>query len=331
MKYLVGCIAALLTLVGTILCLAKQVFALRNEKKRYDQLAKSGRSPTAKATDNDTVMATERALITQTDPVKMDEASSPRRAIATDMPALHTLQTEEDMHKPVRLPVQDDDILQIEDQGGRGALSTKSGRNTGKSKNDVSPISGGNDDHSANRSFDRDLQALSSKNKRQGGLEEELETPSTTKKKRRSNRKNRQTGLREDAGQRAADQAEPEARESAKPKKNQKKAKAAKQAQQKAHGDGEELAGSGNSDLAQVLAPPEANRGIKSERARVESINDLYDEDIAATYKSPNADEQHAKKEKKLNSVIEESEEYSVTPSRPAITDAGNSKNVTPR
>lgn len=57
------------------------------------------------------------------------------------MPALQSLQTEEDMNKPVSIPMKDNEILQIEDQGEKGVLSTKSGTRSGKSKNDVSPIS----------------------------------------------------------------------------------------------------------------------------------------------------------------------------------------------
>lgn len=96
------------------------------------------------------------------------------------------------------------------------------------------------------------------------------------------------------------------------------------------HGQDQRIAESNNSDLAQVFTLPEVTGATKKKSAPVDSINDLYDEDIATDYKSPNADKVHAKQEKKLNSVIEESEEYNVTPSRPAITDAVNSKNVTP-
>ena len=69
-KYLVGCICALLTLVGTLMCLGKQVFAFRSEKRRYEQLIKDGgKSPTQKPTSAKVgpdagPLHTERALIT---------------------------------------------------------------------------------------------------------------------------------------------------------------------------------------------------------------------------------------------------------------------------
>ena len=59
-KYLIGCICAFVTLVATLFCLGKQIFAFKTEKKRYEQLVRDAQPPSG---DDDGVMPTERALI----------------------------------------------------------------------------------------------------------------------------------------------------------------------------------------------------------------------------------------------------------------------------
>lgn len=66
-----------------------------------------------------------------------------------------------------------------------------------------------------------------------------------------------------------------------------------------------------NSDLAQVFSLPDIAGESKKPNMKtgVVPIHDLFDEDISK-FNSP-------EKEEKLVSVIEESDEYNVTPSRP--------------
>jgi len=65
-KYLVGCIAAFLTLVGTLFCLGKQIFAFKTEKKRYEQLVRENNNQPGSVTAEG-VMPTERHLMTNDD------------------------------------------------------------------------------------------------------------------------------------------------------------------------------------------------------------------------------------------------------------------------
>ena len=157
-KYLVGCICALLTLVGTLLCLGKQVFAFRSEKRRYEQLIKDGGkgsgSPTQKTSasakvEPDAALPTERALITEAGGKKDDDAVSPRKVISTDMPAMQLCQTDEDNGLQAEIPVAKKnaraaaEFMQIEDQGeeGSGALAKQSKKKQQRApQGDVSPV-----------------------------------------------------------------------------------------------------------------------------------------------------------------------------------------------
>lgn len=87
-KYLIGCVCAFFTLVGTLFCLGKQIFAFKTEKKRYEQLIRDNQN-----SSGENAMPTERALITATDEHK---TASPNKVVSTDMPALQTQQSDED-------------------------------------------------------------------------------------------------------------------------------------------------------------------------------------------------------------------------------------------
>lgn len=260
-KYLIGCICALLTLIATVLCLSKQVFALRSEKRRYDQLVKDGKSPTQKNDQPDAVMPTERALITEAnDPAKKEEDASPRRVIATDMPALQSCQTEENdtnldrQMKPKREP--SGDFLQIEDQGEAGTALTKKQSKKQKQllKEATSSISAKQD---VNELFDAEPEEMVEPAKQQ----------SSSKKRR--NRKAKQAKANE-----AATAVE-------------KKQKQEKSQTLVVHGDENPAV---NSDLAQVFALPDIpSNEKKPPTAKFDSINDLYDVDLTKKdqYSSP--------------------------------------------
>ena len=67
-KYLIGCICALVTLVATVLCLAKQICAFKTEKKRYEQLVREQSSEHHQAPQaDDLAVPTERALMANDD------------------------------------------------------------------------------------------------------------------------------------------------------------------------------------------------------------------------------------------------------------------------
>lgn len=139
-KYLVGCICAFLTLVATLFCLGKQIFAFKTEKKRYEQLVRDNQN-------REEVMPTERALITNDD-AKPTHAldDSPKRNIESRMRSSMNVDSNDD--KPLELKfskekIENDheDFLQIEDQDEKGGVSTKKSFKppTGKAQ-DVSSI-----------------------------------------------------------------------------------------------------------------------------------------------------------------------------------------------
>lgn len=105
------------TLVGTLLCLGKQIFAFKTEKKRYEQLIRDNQN-----SSGENAVPTERALITGTGET---ETVSPKKVVSTDMPALQTQQSdldedsvadEQKAHIKFSNKADNDDLMQIEDQ-----------------------------------------------------------------------------------------------------------------------------------------------------------------------------------------------------------------------
>lgn len=144
-KYLIGCICALLTLVGTVLCLGKQIFAFKTEKKRYEQLIRDNQS-----SSGENPMPTERALIG----TEGANTVSPKKVVSTDMPALNTQQSDEeeddfnasvaderksDMKIKISKQADNDDIMQIEDQS-KNDMNKKGSVPTTTKAHDVSSI-----------------------------------------------------------------------------------------------------------------------------------------------------------------------------------------------